>query len=60
MEERKLSDADVDAITESLKKKVITEFYQDLGQGVWGLVRKAIVISLVTLAAYGAARGLHN
>ena len=57
-DERKITDADVDAITESLRRKIITEFYQDLGKGVWGWVWKVIVMAIVGIAAYGAARGL--
>lgn len=57
MTERNLTDADVEALTEALREKVIKSFYQDLGRGVWGLAWKAIIVAVVAIAAYGAMRG---
>ncbi|MEZ5691208.1 MAG: hypothetical protein R3D71_06050 [Rickettsiales bacterium] len=55
---RNLTDADVAAITEALRNKVIKQFYQDLGKGVWGLVWRVIVLALIAIAAYGARESL--
>jgi hypothetical protein len=57
-EERNLTDADVEAITEAMRKKIIKEFYQDLGQGVWAFFWKAIIIAMISIAAYGATKGV--
>lgn len=54
---RTLTDADVEALTEALRKKWIAAFYQDLGKGVWALVWRAIVVAAVAIAAYGAVKG---
>lgn len=56
--ERTLTDADIEAITNSLRKKIITSFYLDVGKGVWSIAWKVILIGLLFLAAYGAHRGL--
>lgn len=63
--QRTLTDADIEALTlklteplsEALRKKWITTFYQDLGKGVWALVWRAIVLAIVLIAAYGAVKG---
>lgn len=56
MDDRHLTEADVDAIVSALEKRVAEKFYRDLGKGVWGLVWKALVIGLLAVAAYGAMR----
>jgi len=57
-EDRKLSDADVNAIVDQLETKVAERFYGDLGRGVWGVVWKAIVVAIVGIAAYGSMKGI--
>ncbi|MRW88882.1 hypothetical protein GJ699_02670 [Duganella sp. FT80W] len=57
-EDRKLTDADVEAIVQLLDKKVTERFYSDLGRGVMGLVWKAIVVAIVGVAAYGSLKGI--
>lgn len=57
MEKRNITDADVEAIAEAIRDKMIIQFYQDLGQGVWGWFRRIIVGAAFALAAYGAAKG---
>lgn len=54
--QRTLTDADVEALTEAMRKKWITSFYQDLGKGVWALVWRAVVLAIVLVAAYGAIK----
>lgn len=58
MTNRNLTDADVEAIAASIERRMVQNFYRDLGKGVWGLVWKAIVAALILVAAYGAAKGL--
>ncbi|MYM31478.1 hypothetical protein GTP58_24395 [Duganella sp. CY15W] len=57
-EDRKLSDADVNAIVDQLETKVAERFYGDLGRGVWGVVWKAIIVAIVGIAAYGSMKGI--
>ncbi len=54
--QRTLTDADVEALTEAMRKKWIDSFYKDLGKGVWALVWRAVVIAVVAIAAYGALK----
>jgi hypothetical protein len=53
-EERKLSDADIAALAKALK----TEFYLNLGKGVWALAWKVVVLLVVAVAAYGTLKGV--
>ncbi len=55
-EERKLSDADINALADEFERRMINRFYRNLGQGVWGLLWRALVLAAVGLAAYGAAK----
>ena len=52
-DERKLSDADIQALAKALKN----EFYVNLGKGVWSLAWKAIVVAVIVVAAYGSTKG---
>lgn len=54
MEERNLTDKDVDAIVEGLWEKASNSFKLNVGSGVIGLVWKSVLLGLVVLAAYGA------
>lgn len=51
--ERTLTDADVDAIID----RTFERFKLNLGEGVWGLVWKAIVVACVVAAYYGWKKG---
>lgn len=53
MEERTLSDADIEAITKALEKRLTDKFYKDLGQGLWGLVWKVVLGFIIFVAAQG-------
>lgn len=57
MADRNLTDGDVEAIVNALEKRMTEKFYADLGRGVWGYVKKAIVIAVIAVAAYGALHG---
>lgn len=56
-DERNLSDADIEVLANRLQEKLVENFYQNLGSGVWALVWRGIVIILIILAMYGASRG---
>ena len=56
-DDRTLSDADIEAISDKLLEKWEDKFYHNIGKGVWDLVKKFLVIVLVGIAAYGAATG---
>lgn len=51
---RMLTDEDIDAIADVLEVRLVERFYSNLGQGVWGLAKKGIIMALLALAAYGA------
>lgn len=55
---RNLTEADVDAIVEGLCKRVKSEFYQDIGKGFWNFVWKAVIASMIGIAAYGGIKGI--
>ncbi|MFM0151454.1 hypothetical protein [Paraburkholderia sediminicola] len=56
-EQRNLTDADVQAIVNSLEKSVVQRFQLNVGKGVLGLVWKWVVTGCLLLAAYGAGGG---
>lgn len=56
-EDRKLSDADIEAILNQVEQRVAARFYSDLGRGVWGMVWKALLLAMVAVAAYGSVKG---
>lgn len=60
MSDRRISDADVEAIAEAIREKMMERFYSDLGKGVWGWMKKIIITAIFALAAYGAARGYES
>jgi hypothetical protein len=41
--ERNLTDDDVDALADALEKRFEERFYNKLGQGLWGLIWKALI-----------------
>lgn len=55
-DERLISDADVTAIVDALEVRLTDKFYRDLGKGFWSFAWKAIMLSLLSLAAYGAIK----
>lgn len=57
MSDRKLSDEDITALSDELERRMVQRFYTDLGRGVWSLAWKAIVLTLLAIAAYGMANG---
>ncbi len=58
MNDRTLTDADVEAVAAALEKRLTEKFYADLGRGVWAYARKAFVVVVLAIAAYGAYHGV--
>ena len=60
-DERKLTDADIEAIVTALEERAKTKFYTDLGKGAWGLFKSLCVkvfwTAVMFVAAYGAVKG---
>jgi hypothetical protein len=59
-ENRNLTDEDVKALASAIRNEMIHEFYQDLGHGFLGFVKKGLMYGLMMIAAYGAMRGFHS
>ena len=55
---RNLTDEDVQAIVDGLETRVVNKFYRDFGKGVWGFVWKALIMAVLFITAYGAAKGV--
>jgi hypothetical protein len=56
---RTLSDDDVAAIAKKMKQQLIADFYEDVGKGVWGTVKKILIWGFISVAFYFAAKGEH-
>ena len=57
MSDRNLTDEDVKAIVGEMEKHLKDTLYKDVGRGVMGFVWKALIVIILTLAAYGAGAG---
>lgn len=57
MNERNLTDADVNAIVSAFETRMTEKFYRDLGKGLIGLAWKGLLGVMLFVAAYGAYRG---
>lgn len=57
MNERNLTDADVNAIVSAFETRMTEKFYRDLGKGLIGLAWKGLLGAMLFIAAYGAYRG---
>lgn len=55
---RKLSEEDVTAVVDELERRIVERFFSNVGKGVWNLVWRGLIVLMVVLAAYGAAKGL--
>ncbi len=56
---RSLTDEDIKTLAQEIRKQMVSQFYSDLGSGVWALAWKAIVIGAMAIAAYGAVKETH-
>ena len=55
MDNRTITDADVDAIVSRLEQRAAQRFQINVGRGVLGLVWKAVMLLLIFLAGYGVS-----
>lgn len=55
MDERTITDADVDAIVARLEQRAAQRFQINVGRGVLGLAWKAMILLLIFLAGYGVS-----
>lgn len=56
MEDRNLTDQDIQALADELECRLISRFYKNLGRGVLSLAWKGAAMAIMTLAAYGAVK----
>lgn len=59
-EKRSLTDADVKAIVTELQISMKSAFYNDIGKGFFGFIKKLMWMGALALAAYGAAKGIES
>lgn len=57
MEDRNLTEEDIQALAEALECRLINRFYKNIGRGLLSLAWKGAVMALMALAAYGATKG---
>lgn len=50
---RNLTDDDVEALASKVIEQMKTDFYKGVGQGVWGLIKKALLPFILLIAVYG-------
>ena len=55
MDQRTITDADVDAIVTRLEQRAAQRFQINVGRGVLGLAWKAVILLMIFLAGYGVA-----
>jgi hypothetical protein len=55
---RKLSEEDITAVVDELERRIVERFFSNVGKGVWNLVWRSLIVLMVVLAAYGAAKGM--
>lgn len=53
---RNLTDDDVAAIIEGLKEQIVSDFYGEVGRGVWYWCKKVLLSLMLLLAIYGMAK----
>lgn len=54
--EEGLSDEDIKRLAEELEGRLMSRFYRNVGSGVLSLAWKGIVMGIIALAVYGAAK----
>ena len=55
---RTLTDDDVQAIAIALREQITKDIYQDLGAGVFAIIKRTFIAVVLGIAAYGAAKGM--
>ena len=51
-----LSEEEIKAIAAELESRLVSRFYLNVGKGFWTLVWRGIMLALLALAVYGAAK----
>ena len=51
-----LSDEEIKKIAAELESRLVSRFYLNVGKGFWTLVWRGIMLALLALAVYGAAK----
>lgn len=57
MDERKLTDADVEALVEKFEMAMVRRLQVNVGKGVLAIAWKWVLMAIIALAGYGAAGG---
>lgn len=52
--ERNLTEDDVKALVTEFREQMVTQFFQDLGRGIWGLFRASFLIVVLSLMGWAA------
>lgn len=60
MDNRKLSEEDVEAIAKKVTAQIEQDLYMNVGAGVLQLAWKGVILIVIALAAYGAGKSLFN
>lgn len=57
MSDQKLTEEEIDMIVDKVCSKLEAKLYLNVGQGIFGLIWKGVVVLLIAIAGYGA--GIH-
>ena len=52
-----LSEEDLERLAQKLESRFFNRFYSNVGRGLMSLAWKGVVMGLIALAVYGAAKG---
>jgi len=53
---RNLTEDDVKAVVDELERRMVERFFSNVGKGVWHIVWRTLIVLMIVLAAYGAAK----
>lgn len=54
--QRTLTQQDIEILATEIRKQMVSQFYSDLGHGVWGFVWKGLIVLGMGIAVYGAGK----
>lgn len=54
MNNRNLTDDDIQAVANELERRLVSRFYGNLGRGVWDLAWRGILLCIIGVALWGA------
>lgn len=55
---RTLTDADIEALADTLTERLEDKLYRNIGKGVWGVFQKAVIAIVIAVAFYGSIKGI--